>query len=53
MDDSETTSLEQVRAFLKIMLRLGHQVWVKDARVPDGKQPDQMTAEEIQELWGN
>jgi len=34
----------------EIMLRLGRSVWVKDVCVPDGKQPDQMSGEEIQEL---
>jgi DNA primase len=35
----------------EILLRLGRRVWVKSVCVPDGKQPDQMTTEEIQELW--
>jgi DNA primase len=34
----------------EIMLRLGRKVWVKSVCVPDGKQPDQMTAQEINEL---
>ena len=34
----------------EIMLRLGGQVWVKSVRVPDGKQPDQMSGGELEVL---
>jgi DNA primase len=34
----------------EIMLRLGRKVRVKDVRVPDGKQPDQMSSEELRGL---
>jgi len=30
--------------------RLARQVWVKVAHVPDGKQPDMLTAEELRAL---
>jgi DNA primase len=31
-----------------LLARLGRRVWVKSAELPEGRQPDQMTAEEIQ-----
>jgi DNA primase len=34
----------------EILLRLGRKVWTKAVTVPEGKQPDQMSNEEIQEL---
>ena len=34
----------------EILLRLSRKVWVKDVRVPDGKQPDQMSNEELRGL---
>ena len=34
----------------EIMLRLGRRVWVKAAEVPEGRQPDQMSAEELDRL---
>ena len=34
----------------EIMLRLGRKVWTKAVCVPDGKQPDQMSADELQAL---
>lgn len=34
----------------EILLRLGRRLWVKSVEVPEGLQPDRMTAEEIQEL---
>lgn len=34
----------------ELLLRLGRHTWVKAARVPDSKQPDQLTAEELQQL---
>ena len=33
-----------------ILLRLGRKVWVKSITLPDGKQPDQMSAEELTSL---
>jgi DNA primase len=38
------------KATEEIMIRLGRQVWVKSVRVPDNKQPDQMTDGELEEL---
>jgi DNA primase len=34
----------------ELLLRLGRRVWVKAITVPEGKQPDQLTAEELQQL---
>ncbi len=34
----------------EILLRLGRKVWTKAVCVPDGKQPDQMTVEEIRQV---
>jgi DNA primase len=40
------------RAVTEIAGRLAHSVWVRVVDVPDGKQPDQLQAEEVQELLG-
>jgi DNA primase len=37
----------------ELLLRLGRKVWTKVAMVPDGKQPDQLTAEELEQLLKN
>lgn len=37
----------------EIMLRLGRKVWVKSVHVPDNKQPDQLSSEELQALLQN
>jgi DNA primase len=34
----------------EIMLRLGRRVWIKSITLPDGRQPDQMSAEELTAL---
>ena len=36
----------------EILLRLGRQVWTKTVTVPEGKQPDEMSTEELQALLG-
>jgi DNA primase len=38
------------KATEEVMLRLGQRVWVKSVRVPDNKQPDQMSGGELEEL---
>jgi DNA primase len=37
----------------ELLLRLGRKVWTKAAMVPDDRQPDQLTAEELQQLLKN
>jgi DNA primase len=34
----------------EIMLRLGRKAWTKAVCLPEGKQPDQMSSEELQQL---
>ena len=36
----------------EILLRLGRRVWTKAVSMPDGKQPDQFSTEEVQALLG-
>ena len=38
------------KAIDELLLRLGRKVWTKAVCVPDGKQPDQLTAEELHQL---
>jgi DNA primase len=36
----------------EILLRLGRRVWTKTVCIPDGKQPDQLSIEELKKLLG-
>lgn len=38
------------RATDELLARLGRQVWTKAVAIPEGKQPDQMSAKELQQL---
>jgi DNA primase len=40
------------KAAAEIAMRLAHKLWVRVAEVPDGKQPDQLSTEELRILVG-